>query len=111
MTIQDVLFAATVAAFLSTTGFVVVYWVRARHTWWRDPLGRMLMLGGVAVALLSGVGTVRRVNTHYGLSMETWLTVGSIVAYLAVAATWLYKSRVVVKETRRHEPPARHRDQ
>ena len=109
MTAQNLLIVATVAAFLSTSAFVVVYWVRARRSWWRDPLGRMLMLGGAAVALLSGVGTVRRFNTHYGLSMETWLTVGSIVAYLAVAATWLYKSRTVIKETSSRET-ARHRD-
>ena len=102
MTAQDLLVVATVAALVSTLAFVVVYWVRARSSWWRDPLGRMLMLGGVAVALLAAVGTVRRVNTRYELGMETWLTIGSIVAYLAVAATWLYKALVVYRETRRN---------
>ncbi len=110
MTAHDFLIVATVAALASTLAFVVVYWVRARHSWWRDPLGRMLMLGGAAVALLAGVGTVRRVNTRYELGMEMWLTIASSIAYLAVAATWLYKSRTVIKETSRRET-ARHRDQ
>lgn len=110
MTVQSLLIVATVAALVSTLAFVVVYWVRARSSWWRDPLGRMLMLGGVAVSLLAAVGTVRRINTHYGLDMEVPLQVASSIAYLAVAATWLYKSRTVIKETSRRET-ARHRDQ
>lgn len=105
---QDVLAATTVLSLVSVVTFVVVYGWRARHSWWRDPLGRVLMLGGLAVGSLSGVGTLRRVDQRTAaIDIADWLTVASAVAYLLVAAVWAYKTKTIIRETRgqhdRHE--------
>ena len=104
MTAQNLLFVTTILALLSTGLFVLTYAVRARSGWWRDPLGRALMLAGVAVFTLCGVGTIRRFNTAYFDSdeLQAALLIASSVAYVAIALTWAYKSYTVLKET---EPP------
>ena len=102
MTAWDALVIATGAALLSVTTFLVVYAVRARETWWSDPLGRMLMLGGFAVGSIAAVGTARRIDTRFdSIDLAHEITVASTFAYLAVAAVWLYKALVVYRETRR----------
>lgn len=102
MTAQDALFIATGTALLSVAAFLIVYGVRARGTWWSDPLGRVLMLGGFAVGTIAAVGTVRRIDTRVeSIHLAHELTVASTIAYLAVAAVWLYKALVVYQETRR----------
>lgn len=102
MTAQNALVITTGAALLSVALFVIVYAVRARETWWRDPLGRALMLGGLAVGCLTAVGSVRRIDTRIdSVDLAHELIVASTVAYLAVAAVWLYKAFVVYWETRR----------
>lgn len=102
MTAQDALEIATGVALLSVAVFLLVYAVRARGTWWSDPLGRVLMLGGIAVGTIAAVGTARRIDTRVdSIHLEHELVVASTVAYLAVAAVWLYKALVVYRETRR----------
>lgn len=102
MTTQDALGIATGAALLSTAVFLIVYAVRARETWWRDPLGRVIMLGGFAVGCLTAVGSVRRIDTRVeSIDIAHELIIASTFAYLAVAAVWLYKALVVYQETRR----------
>ena len=108
MTTQDALVAATGVSLLSVAVFLIVYAVRARETWWRDPLGRALMLGGLAVGSLSAVGSVRRIDTHMdSVDLAHELIVASTLGYLAVAAVWLYKALVVFKETRRRRDDQR----
>ena len=100
MTIQDALIVATVAALLSVSAFVVTYALRARATRWRDLLGQAHKLGGLAVGGLAAVGTVRRIDTRIdAIDLSRELVVGSTIAYLAVAAVWLYKTLVVIRET------------
>ena len=102
MTAQDALEIATGVALLSVAVFLVVYAVRARETWWSDPLGRAIMLGGFAVGGIAAVGTARRIDTRIdSIHLEHELIVASTFAYLAVAAVWLYKALVVYQETRR----------
>lgn len=102
MTAQDALAIATGAALLSATVFILVYAARARRTWWRDPLGRMLMFGGFAVGTLAAVGTVRRVDNRVeSIDLAHQLVVASTFAYLAVSAVWAYKALVVFKVNRR----------
>ena len=102
MTAQDALEIATGIALLSVAVFLLVYAVRARGTWWSDPLGRVLMLGGIAVGTIAAVGTARRIDTRVAsIHLEHELIVASTFAYLAVAAVWLYKALVVYQETRR----------
>ena len=82
--------------------FLIVYAVRARETWWSDPLGRAIMLGGFAVGGIAAVGTARRIDTRIdSIHLEHEIAVASTFAYLAVAAVWLYKALVVYQETRR----------
>ena len=64
MTAQDALDIATGVALLSVAAFLIVYAVRARETWWSDPLGRAIMLGGFAVGGLAAVGSARRIDTR-----------------------------------------------
>lgn len=102
MTAWDALAIATGAALLSVATFLVVYAVRARGTWWRDPLGRVLMLGGFAVGSIAAVGAVRRVDHRVeSINLEYEIAVASTFAYLAVAAVWAYKAIVVYKVNRR----------
>lgn len=102
MTAQDALEIATGVALLSVAAFLIVYAVRARETWWSDPLGRAIMLGGFAVGGIAAVGTARRIDTRVdSIHLEHELVVASTFAYLAVAAVWLYKALVVYRETRR----------
>lgn len=102
MIAQDALEVATGVALLSVAAFLVVYAVRARETWWSDPLGRAIMLGGFAVGGIAAVGTARRIDTRVdSIHLEHELVVASTFAYLAVAAVWLYKALVVYQETRR----------
>ena len=103
--INDFLAIATVAAMLSVTIFVVVYALSA--PWHRSPLGRVLMGSGLALLVLTGVGTLRRVDTRAtGGDYADALAIGSIVGYAVVALAWAYKTRVIVRENRRHpEPP------
>ena len=102
MTAQDALDIATGVALLSVAAFLIVYAVRARETWWSDPLGRAIMLGGFAVGGIAAVGTARRVDTRVdSIDLAHELVVASIFAYLAILAVWLYKTFVVYQETRR----------
>lgn len=102
MIAQDALAIATGVALLSVATFLVVYAVRARETWWSDPLGRVIMLGGFAVGGIAAVGTARRIDTRVeSIDLAHEIAVASTVAYLAVAAVWLYKALVVYRETRR----------
>ena len=102
MTAQDALEIATALALLSTAFFLGTYAFRARLTWWRDPLGRVLMLGGFAVGGLAAVGTARRIDDRVeSIDLAHEIAVASTIAYLAVAAVWLYKALVVYRETRR----------
>ena len=102
MTVQDTHEFATGFALLSVAAFLIVYAIRARETWWSDPLGRAIMLGGFAVGGIAAVGSVRRVDTRVdSIDLSHELAVASIFAYLAVAAVWLYKALVVYRETRR----------
>ena len=102
MTAQDALAIATGVALLSVAAFLIVYAVRERGTRWSDPLVRMLMLGGFAVGGIAGVGTARRIDTRVeSIDLEHEIVVASTIAYLAVAAVWLYKALVVYRETRR----------
>lgn len=108
MTAQDALGIATGAALLSTAVFLIVYAVRARKTWWRDPLGRALMLGGLAVGGLSAVGSVRRIDTRIdSIDLAHELIIASTFAYLGVAVVWLYKAFAVYWETRRRRDDER----
>lgn len=101
--INDLLAVATVAAMVSVTVFVVVYALSA--PWHRSPLGRVLMGSGLALLVLTGVGTLRRVDTRAtGGEYADALAIGSIVGYAVVALAWAYKTRVVVRENR-HAPP------
>lgn len=102
MTAQDALNIATGVALLSVAAFLIVYAVRARGAWWSDPLGRAIMLGGFAVGGIAAVGTARRIDTRVdSIDLSHEIAVASTVAYLAVAAVWLYKALVVYRETRR----------
>ena len=102
MTVWDALVIATGAALLSVTTFLIVYAIRARKTWWSDPLGRALMLGGFAVGSIAAVGSVRRIDNRIGsIDLAHEIPVASIFAYLAVAAVWLYKAFAVYHLTRR----------
>ena len=102
MTAQDALAIATGAALLSVAAFLIVYAVRARETWWSDPLGRAIMLGGFAVGGIAAVGAARRIDTRVEfIDLAHEVAVASTFAYLAVAAVWLYKALVVYQETRR----------
>ena len=104
MTAQNTLAIVTVVALLSIVAFLVVYAIRARETWWSDPLGRALMLGGFAVGGIAAVGTARRIDTRIeSIDIDHELVVASIFAYLAIAAVWLYKTFVVYRETRRDD--------
>ena len=102
MTAQNALDIATGIALLSVAAFLIVYAIRARGTWWSDPLGRALMLGGFAVGCIAAVGTARRIDDRVeSIDLAHEIAVASIIAYLAVAAVWLYKALVVYRETRR----------
>ena len=102
MTVQDVLEIATGLALASVAFFLVTYGIRARETWWSDPLGRAIMLGGFAVGSIAAVGSVRRVDDRVStIDLTHELAVASIFAYLAVSAVWLYKAYVVHRETQR----------
>ena len=102
---QNLLGTATVLALLSVVVFIGTYAIRARTGWWRDPLGRMLMLGGLAVGGLAAVGTVRRIDSRLDcIDLAHVLNIGSVVAYLLVAAVWGYKTWTVLRETRRGGP-------
>ena len=102
MTAQDALDIATGVALLSVAAFLIVYAIRARKTWWRDTLGRALMLGGFAVGGIAAVGTARRIDTHVeSIDLAHEVAIASTFAYLAVAAVWLYEAFVVYQETRR----------
>ena len=108
MTAQDALVVATGIALLSVAAFLIVYAVRARETWWSDPLGRAIMLGGLAVGSIAAVGSARRVDNRVeSIDLAYEITVASIFAYLAVAAVWLYKALVVYRETRRRRDDER----
>lgn len=99
--INDLLAAATVLALLSVAAFVVTY--AASAPWHRSPLGRVLMGSGVALLLLTGVGTARRVDNRLtGSDWADWLTAGSTIAYSVVALAWAYKTVVIVRENRSH---------
>lgn len=101
MTAQDALEIATGFALLSVALFLLVYAVRARFTWWRDPLGRALMLGGLAVGCLAAVGSVRRIDNRIdSIDLAHGLVIASIIAYVLVGIVWLYKAYVVYQETR-----------
>lgn len=98
MTLQNMLAAANILALLSILTFCTLY---VRVPWWRSSLGRMLMLGAAAVGGLSAVGVIRRFDNRLNDGgLADWLTVGSTIAYLAVAATWFYKAKVVEQEGR-----------
>ena len=102
MTAQDALAIATGTALLSVVAFLIVYAVRARETWWSDPLGRVLMLGGFAVGTIAAVGTARRIDDRVeSIDLAHEIAVAATFAYLAIAAVWLYKALVVYRETRR----------
>lgn len=102
MTAQDALNIATGVALLSVAAFLIVYAARARETWWSDPLGRAIMLGGFAVGSIAAVGTARRIDTRVdSIDLAHEIAVASTVAYALVAAVWLYKALVVYRETRR----------
>lgn len=102
MTAQDALDIATGVALLSVAVFLIVYAVRARGTWWSDPLGRVIMLGGFAVGSLAAVGSVRRIDSRIdSIDLAHEAAVALTFAYLAVAVVWLYKALVVCRETRR----------
>ena len=102
MNAQDALAIATGTALLSVVAFLVVYAVRARETWWSDPLGRVLMLGGFAVGTIAAVGTARRIDDRVeSIDLAHEIAVAATFAYLAIAAVWLYKALVVYQETRR----------
>lgn len=102
MIAQDALAIATGTALLSVVAFLIVYAVRARETWWSDPLGRVLMLGGFAVGTIAAVGTARRIDDRVeSIDLAHEIAVAATFAYLAVAAVWLYKALVVYRETRR----------
>ena len=102
MTAQDALEVATGVALLSVAVFLVVYAVRARETWWSDPLGRAIMLGGFAVGGIAAVGTARRIDDRVeSIDLAHEIAVAATFAYLAIAAVWLYKALVVHRETRR----------
>ena len=102
MTAQDALEVATGVALLSVAAFLVVYAVRARETWWSDPLGRAIMLGGFAVGGIAAVGTARRIDDRVeSIDLAHEIAVAATFAYLAIAAVWLYKALVVYRETRR----------
>ena len=104
MTAQNALDIATGIALLSVEVFLVVYAVRARETWWSDPLGRAIMLGGFAVGGIAAVGTARRIDTHVdSIDLAHEIAVASTFAYLAIAAVWLYKALVVYRETKRDD--------
>ena len=104
MTAWDALAIATGVALLSVAAFLIVYAFRARETWWSDPLGRAIMLGGFAVGGIAAVGTARRIDTHVeSIDLAHEITVASTFAYLAVAAVWLYKALVVYRETKRDD--------
>lgn len=109
--INDLLAVATVSAMVSVTVFVVVYALSA--PWHRSPLGRVLMGSGLALMVLTGVGTLRRIdNRATGGDYADALVVGSIVGYVVVALAWAYKTRVVVRENRRHpeSPPTEEKE-
>ena len=92
---QDLLLAATLLALVSVVVFIVAY---ARLPWYASSLGRAIMAGGFAVGLLSGVGAIRRFDNRFNDGgLADWLTVGSTLAYLIVAAVWSYKTRTVLK--------------
>ena len=102
MIAQDALAIATGTALLSVVAFLIVYAVRARETWWSDPLGRVLMLGGFAVGTIAAVGTARRIDDRVeSIDLAHEIAVAATFAYLAIAAVWLYKALVVYRETRR----------
>ena len=108
MTVQDAHEFATGIALLSVAVFLIVYAVRARETWWSDPLGRAIMLGGFAVGGIAAVGTARRIDTRVeSIDLAHEIAVASTFAYLAVAAVWLYKAIVVYRETRRRRDDRR----
>ena len=97
--ITTLLFAATVLALISTGAFIIVYATHAH--WWNDPLGRMLMLGGISVFSLCAVGTLRRIDFYLDSVVITQrLEIGSVLGYLFVAVVWAYKTYVVVRETK-----------
>ena len=102
MIAQDALEIATGVALLSVAAFLIVYAVRARETWWSDPLGRAIMLGGFAVGGIAAVGTARRIDDRVeSIDLAHEIAVAATFAYLVVAAVWLYKALVVYRETRR----------
>ena len=104
MIAQGALAIVTIVALLSTVVFLIVYAVRARETWWSDPLGRAVMLGGFAVGGIAAVGTARRIDTRVDtIDIEHQIAIASTFAYLAIAAVWLYKALVVYRETRRKD--------
>ena len=109
--LADLLAVATVAAMLSVTVFVVIYALSA--PWHRSPLGRVLMGSGLALLVLTGVGTLRRIdNRATGGDYADALAIGSIVGYTVVALAWAYKTRVIVRENRRHpeSPPTEEKE-
>ena len=86
MIAQDALEVATGVALLSVAAFLVVYAVRARETWWSDPLGRAIMLGGFAVGGIAAVGTARRIDTRVdSIDLAHEIAIASTFAYLALS--------------------------
>ena len=97
--ITTLLFAATVLALIATGAFILTYATHAH--WWNDPLGRMLMLGGISVFSLCAVGTLRRIDYYLDSVVITQrLEIGSVLGYLFVAVVWAYKTYVVLHETK-----------
>ena len=92
---QNLLFAATVIAFMSLLVFVVTY---ARLPWHTTPLGRAVMGSALAVWLLAAVGLGRRIDQQWPeVGLSHTLTGGAAFAYLVVAAVWIIKTRVVLE--------------
>ena len=100
--IDDLLAVTTVLALLSVAAFVVTYALAA--PWHRSPLGRVLMGSGLALLVLTGVGTLRRLdNRATGGDYADALAVGSVVGYAVVALAWGYKTVVILRENRAHD--------
>lgn len=105
MTLHDVLAGANIVALLSVSVFIVTY---ARVTWWRSTLGRTLMAGAFAVGFIAVIGVFRRLdNRFHGGDHGDILSFASAIAYLVIAATWAYKTYVIVQENRRIQRASR----
>lgn len=102
MTIPIALEAATFLALAATLYFIVTY--AFVPYWWKSSLGRALMSGGVAVALVAGIGTIRRIDDRVDeIDFTTQLSLLTIFAYLLIAVVWFRKARVIHEEHRSHD--------